>query len=200
MSSISYDFPLKWPQDRRPTVSTHRGYPKAIKRDLTITEAIGFLEEEIHALAPQSARVFTDYEHLQVDRLRKRIGNNPGVSIEMKLDGKHYLLACDLWALVEHNLYILHLTLRYYRQLSEWGVGNIHQLLQSFAEGSNVMQLLHATADELPQWMQQLGLGPTATLEDAHATYRRRAKLVADNEQELMLLNNAMDEARKHLH
>src|SRR5690606_15917082 len=111
-------------------------------------------------------------------------------------------LACDRWVGVEQNIYALHLALRNLRNIVLWGVGNVENVFGGYAAAVQPhasAPAAGAKAPALESWRLTLGLGPTATLEDAQAVYRRRAKSSADNEDELMKLNLAMDEASKAL-
>lgn len=202
MIAIGYRSPLHWPNTKDATKPSLRSQNSGFPPSMTLREAINYLEEEVQALSPQSATLYSNIEHINNDRLRKKLSNEPGVTLELKMAGKNYFLACDKWALIEHNIYALHLSVRGIRNMDKWGVASLDLGLYGFA-AIKVRKDADSNAPdegvELEHWMAELGLGPTATLEDAQAVYRRRAKALAGDEDALIALNNAMDEARKQL-
>ena len=199
MTELLCDTPLRWPSGVSETPLKSRELSNNFQQNLTIDEALHMLEEEIGALAPERAVLHSDYAQLNVERLRKKQGNQPGTWLEIKYHGKVYAFTCDKWSLIEQNIYALHLVVRNYRLMEKWGVADLPKLMAGFASG----HLATTTAAEAgvahEEWMQILGLGPTATVDDAHAVYRRRAKLAANDPENLIILNNAMDSARKKL-
>lgn len=196
MPLLRYSHPLIWPQHIAPTPKWERSINNAFKPGLTLQEALMFLQEEVDALQVQDATLVTDYEHIDNVRLQRKIGNEAGALLKIKLNHVLYEFACDKWVQVEQNLYALHLTLRNLRSVIGWGVGTLPQVLSGFAHGATITA--HTPQAE-EDWRRALGLGVTATLDDAHAVYRRRAKLVAENQEELTRLNLAMDQASKAL-
>src|SRR5690606_20014849 len=109
-----------------------------------------------------------------------------GACLHLTLNGQQYRLACDRWSPVEQNIYALHLALRNLRNIVQWGVGNIEIAFCGFnpmiqkSVGAGGATQNAASGSTLEDWRLTLGLGPTATLDDAQAVYRRRAKSVAD--------------------
>lgn len=200
MITIGYKSPLHWPNTKDATKPSLRSINSGFPANLTLREALVYLEEELMGMKAQSASLYSNIEHLNNDRLRKKLSNEPGVTLELKLSGKNYYFACDKWALIEHNIYAVHLAIRNVRNFEKWGISDIEQALYGFAAVKVRKDTTESPEQELEleEWMVVLGLGPTATLEDAQATYRRRAKIVADDEEELIKLNNAMEQARKY--
>lgn len=196
MTDILFNSPLKWPAYTPCTPAQTRTANSSFKQGLSVNEALSLLSEEIKALGPERATIYSDYIQLNVERLRKKNGTGSGVSVELRLQGKNYILSCDRWQTIEQNLYALHLLLRNFRLMEKWGVGDLHILMQGFSTQAMKPSNGSIVQDE---WRNILGLGPTATLEDAHAVYRRRAKMVASEPDALIILNNAMDQARKTL-
>jgi hypothetical protein len=199
MTAIRYVSPLQLPPNWVKTPPGRRSYDNNFSRALTIKEALDFLEDEANLLAPDSsATVFSSYDNLRHERGRKALNSDTSVCIKLGNDRFPAMIACDKWSLLEHNIYALSLALRSIRNFETWGVCSSEQILSIFCVAG---QKTHApsSAPVLPDWMTDLGLGPTATLEDANAIYRRRAKLISGDEQALMELNLAMDAARKHL-
>lgn len=197
MVELRYSAPLRWPANIPATPPAQRRFNTSFPGTLTIAEGVALLEEEIQALNPEKVMIYSDMDQLQVDRLRKKLGQQAGVCVEIRMDGRKYNLTCDQWTVVEQNLYALHLVLRNMRLMEKWGVATLPKLLQGFLDGPTFSSQASGNAEE--EWMGILGLGPTATLEDAHAVYRRRAKAVMEDADALLQLNNAMDMARKKL-
>jgi hypothetical protein len=167
------------------------GFPPS----LTLGESIGYLEQEISELHA-SGTLSLDVEQPLIERLRKKVGSRTGACLQLKHHGRNYALACDRWLAPEHNIYALHLALRQWRNMERWGIGNMPVLLEGFAPD-------HATAvtgrtGALQSWMEAMGLGPTATLDDAVAVYHRRAKQTSHDSEALTRLNLMMDEARAY--
>lgn len=205
MIEINYQFPLQWPKGWPQTPANHRTYNNGFKQNMSMEEALTYLEEEVHDLKPDTASLSSDVEHIKNARLRKRTGNESGVCLIIGFGTQRFHIPCDRWYMVEHNLYAIHLALRQYRNIEKWGIGSWQQIMQGYlVQGThNIQAASIKTPDNiggttLASWQSALGLGPTATLEDAHATYRRRAKDHKDDQQALIELNLAMEDARKH--
>ena len=112
------------------------------------------------------------------------------------------MIACDHWQTLDHNMYAIHLALRAMRNFEEWGVATQSYALSLFSGNITMKDIAHELDEDgygLPGWMMALGLGPTASIEDANAVYRRRAKELAHDEDALLELNQAIEEARRHL-
>lgn len=197
--------PLHWPNNYPRTPQWDKGTNSSFKAGMAMSEAMMFLKEELQAINPQTATLLTDYENLETPRLMRKVGNDQGVVLKLRIDNKQYELACDRWQKLEHNIYALHLALRSLRSIVEWGVGSFAQAFGGYAVGGAAAMAAGAHAAggdggmQLEEWRLTLGLGPSATLEDASAVYRRRAKTVAGDQEELTKLNLAMDEASKAL-
>lgn len=200
MTAIAHKSPLHWPNTKDATRPMMRSLNSSYPLNLTLREALAYLEDEVKELAPQAAILYSNIEHLNNERMRRKINPEPGVTLELKVANKNYYIACDRWVSIEQNLYSLHLGIRAIRNLVKWGLADLDVAMHGFAA---IKQRIESQDNsdseaEFEEWMVQLGLGPTATLEDAQAVYRRRAKALADNTDELIKLNNAMDEARKY--
>ena len=196
---IRYEHPLKYPPRWVPTPQNSRSQKNNFPRSLTLAEAIRYLEEEVRTWKAYLTTVYSSYQYLNNERLRKKIANDSGVSVSIKIGLTFYHITCDKWYLIEHNIYAIHLALRAMRNIEEWGIASKESLL-GLSAPAPTREMAEAAHDvQLPEWMTALGLGPTATIEDANAVYRRRAKMFVEDEEGLLGLNNAMDEARKHL-
>jgi hypothetical protein len=86
------------------------------------------------------------------------------------------------------------------RSIADAGVLPLSAQLSLFSEHEKGAQEKNSVDQALlPEWMQLLGLGLTATLQDANAVYRARAKGVQHDEEALIALNSAIEQARHHL-
>jgi hypothetical protein len=107
-------------------------------------------------------------------------------------------MGCDKWATIAQNIYAISTSLRNIRLIAEAGTKNMVQLLNCY----NIKEKRHiqlSSNKSLPDWLLLLGLGETATLRDANAVYRARAKLVHHDEDALIELNQAIEQARSNL-
>lgn len=205
MSDLRYESPLRLPSGWVRTPLGQRSYDNSFSRNLTFAEALDYLEEEIRQIAPNdSVRIYSSYEQLRSERSRKALSKETGICVQIHHSLGGAMMACDKWALTEHNIYALSLGLRALRQMESWGIAKtqmLYQFFSSHAEGDAPSRATQAMTHDgsLADWMLALGLGPTATLEDANAIYRRRAKDIAHDEHKLIELNLAMDSARKYL-
>lgn len=212
MLSLNFAHPLQWPHGYPRTEMWAKSVNRTFKMGMTIQEALTFLYEELQQMGVKKATLYTDYENIEKPTSMRRIGSDNGATIQFELNGKPYRVACDRWSPIEQNIYSLHLALRNLRMIVEWGVGNVENVfggyscaVQNIVYGSGQSAASPAGNavgggdSSLEDWRLTLGLGPTATLDDAQAVYRRRAKGLADKPDELMKLNLAMDAASKAL-
>lgn len=210
MVALKFTHPLQWPQGYPRTQQWEKSVNKTFKNGMPIKEALTFLYDELQELGVAKATLYTDYENIEKPNSIRRIGSDNGATLHMELNGHQYRLACDRWAPIEQNIYALHLALRNLRSIVLWGVGNVENVFGGYCAAAQ--NAIHASSHAAGQgqtsggndsgmedWRLLLGLGPTATLDDAQAVYRRRAKSLADKPDELMRLNLAMDEATKAL-
>ncbi len=202
MAQLSFDSPLKWPSSYAITPRMRQRSDSGFSSSMTLEEALQFLNEEITAFDPQAALLSTDIENIHNPRNRHPLGTRSGVCLHMKLGNRSYIFACDRWQKLEHNLYVLHLTLRQLRNMDKWGIASLEEMLKPFEAGGREKFLAREESASEPgsEWMHVMGLGPTATLEDAVAIYHRRAKRIGNTDSEaLSQLNAAMNEARQAL-
>ncbi len=197
---IHYICPLKIPQGHNLMYQRQRRFDSGFPQNLTLDQAVAYLEDELLSLPAEKINVFTNYDRINSERNRVKREDDSAVTVEIKMGSRTYYLICDRWAQIDHNLYALHLSIRAIKNIVKWGVGDYETLLAGFDAAGK-----HAGFDRaddrsaiLPEWMKTLGLGLNATLDDANAIYRRRAKESADNEHKLLELNQAIEAARKH--
>ena len=208
MITLNFAHPLQWPNGYPRTEMWAKSVNTTFKNGMTMQEALTFLYDELQELKVTKATLYTDYENIEKPRSIRRIGSDNGACLHIELNGQQYRLACDRWSPVEQNIYALHLALRNLRSIAQWGVGHVENAFggyspafQHMLRGGTPAANGNGSAGEstLEDWRLTLGLGPTATLDDAQAVYRRRAKSLADRPDELMRLNLAMDAASKTL-
>lgn len=205
MAHLTFDAPLRWPSTRPATPAPRQRADHGFSANMSLDESIKFLQDEIVQLNPRAASLSTDIENITNLRARRPIGARTGACLEIKLHNDRYTLACDRWQKLEHNIYALHLALRQLKNIERWGLADLETLLCAFAPNAGQAAAAHipsvSAGDEpsIPGWMRTLGLGPTATLDDATAVYHRRARASSGNDSKLIALNAAMAEAKKHL-
>lgn len=199
MTELQHDSPLKWPAHILQTERLRRSVNPQFQRDMKETDAIAFLEDEV-TRTPEitSAKLTCDAMNINSPMPTQYLSKHPGASIILKVEGQQSIICCDKWQTLAHNIYALHLAIRQFRQISEWGIGTLPILLNGFTE--SIASSTGATSGAASgTWQQVLGLAPTATLDDANAVYRNRAKVVGtEDPTSLQALNLAIAQARKH--
>ncbi len=191
-------FPLLWPAQRPHTPPSQRTTPPGFKADMSYAEAIGHIKQELADRHYENATLHTCYDNVENDRTRKRMDTMHGASLLLRLHGVEYLLACDSWTLTQQNIYAIYLTLYGLHQLDRWQTASMDMLLRGFLV-KDFTAPAHDNGTHTEAWREALGLGPSARLADANATYRARAKEMAHDQAALMNLNQAIEEARKML-
>ncbi|MBM3617766.1 MAG: hypothetical protein FJX23_04395 [Alphaproteobacteria bacterium] len=202
MTDLKFAHPIQWPSDQQLTQKYEKSINRSFSAGMTTAEAIGFLQEEVNALGGvKEAVLLTDFEDIDKPARTRRVGHDNAAVVRLKLANGTYRLACDRWVSVEQNIYALHLGLRNIRSNVGYGVGDLAKALGGYgtAAASGAAAPGGASGKSLEEWRLVLGLGHTATIDDAHAVYRRRAKAAANDQDELVRLNLAMDEAAKEL-
>jgi hypothetical protein len=202
MAELKYDYPLTLPSGWVSASMNARGINPAFPRSTSIAEALRYLEDETRHLPTAHATLYSNYQHVANERLRKKIGNDGGATLRFRCYDREHTLACDHWQTVEQNIYALHLALRALRNFEEWGVSTFEYALSLFSGNLTTKETASPAPGgeiSLPAWMLALGIGPGAALEDANAVYRRRAKEISGDEEALLALNQAIEEARRHL-
>ena len=195
---VSYHFPLRYPTGYNEVPMHARRYDNGFPQNLTIDQAIGYLEMEINIINPVKATIYSGYDRLNVERLRRKGDrDNSGIVCELGFGTTRYFVVCDTWRLIEHNLYAIHLALRAVKNIEKWGVAKVTQTLSAF--NNSAVHVMAANNGQMAEWMHVLGLGPTATLDDANAVYRARAKMIANDEDALLEINRAIEQARAAL-
>lgn len=204
MTELQHDSPLKWPMHILPTERLKRGINHQFQQGMSESDAIAYLQDEVtQTAAISSAKLTCNAMQLNSTMPTKYLSKNLGASVILRIDNQQAILCCDKWQSLAHNIYALHLAVRQFRQISDWGVGSLPVLLHGFSENAAGASAASAGAPTPPSangvnWQKTLGLGANATLEDANAVYRARAKAIGENDPDaLQDLNLAIQEARR---
>lgn len=203
MPIIQLATPLEWPSTMQVTDRLARSNGNGFPQDLQDHDAFAFLQDEIDRTPLIfSAVLFSNAINVNSPMPTQFLSKNPGVTLRVTIDNEQYCISCDRWLKLAHNIYALHLALRHFRQLIDWGIGDIHAVLAGYS--TKAAHHGHGTAGVATSdgggWREFLGLGSTATLDDANAVYRHRAKAIGESDPSaLQQLNLAIQEARKYL-
>lgn len=196
---LYYKSPLSWPESIPITPLVKQRSDNGFSSNITLTDAVSFLKEEIETLAIGHAVLYSDIEQPHVERLRKKLGNRSGVCLHIKYKERGYIITCDKWQRIEHNIYALHLLFRQWGNIEKWGIGNLSMLMSGFeADRTPEISGIAKDHENIAECLKSFGLGSTATLDDATAIYHRRAKSLAGNNEDLTKLNLQMDEIRNY--
>jgi hypothetical protein len=202
MAMLQISTPLRWPDFITPTERMYRLNHPQLQMNMQETEAVAFVEDEINrTYAITSASLSCDAENITSTAPTHYLTKNTGAALEIVLESGRYVIACDRWVNLAHNIYSLHLVVKHFRTLEEAGIGSLPFLLQPFRKaGAAAAQAKEAEMLGMKDWQKVLGLGPTTTLEIANAAYRVIAKNIAESDPEgLRQLNIAIQQARQEL-
>lgn len=202
MAQLQFDAPLSWPHWVPVTPLAYRQTDRDFAPSVTLKKSIEFLQQEIDALGCP-ARLSLDVENPLSERAKK-VGSRPGAVLHLDYMGNDYVIACDKWQQMAHNIYAIHLAFRQWRNMERWGVAPLAVLLDGFSAQKEVQHKstsINAKQSASPAGtssLAKLGLASSATLDDAQAVYHRRAKKVADDSDALAELNNVMEGVRAY--
>ena len=196
MAQLRCESPLNWPVGLIPTPRQNQRSDSSFPAQLSLAEAIQNLQDELSDDRFGAASLSIDIEQPLVERLRKKTGNRTGASLQFKHQNRLFVISCDRWLSIEHNIYALYLTIRHWKNMERWGTGSLLALISGFEAGSNRRTTAAAAMGQ--GWMEAFGVSASATLDDVTAIYHRRAKLVAHDTEALTRLNLLMDEARDY--
>jgi hypothetical protein len=174
--------------------------------NINVSQAIRYLSDELNDLKVSNATLYSNFDNIDNDIKRQKRGHSEGASVKFSLSGSEIFIGCDKWAAINQNIYALSATLRNVNLIVESGTSNIIKLLNCFNQSEKrVNNAVHSNNkqnnnnSEAGEWLKLLGLGETATLSDANAVYRSRAKLLQHDEDLFLELNQAIEQARKYL-
>lgn len=195
--NLKFESPLVWPDWMPATPRANQQREPSFPARITLEESIRYLEQELADIGA-GGTLYLDVEQPLVERLRKKVGSRTGASLKLRHHDINHVIACDRWQSMEHNIYALHLAVRAWRNVERWGVAPLSVSLRGLETGVGTDGQFSADENALTPWMKRLGLGPTATLEDAVAIYHRRARALSQDDEALTKLNILMEEVRAH--
>ena len=197
---LYYKSPLSWPDSIPVTPRMQQRNDNGFSADMTLTDTLNFLKSEIEAAGIVHAVLYLDVEQPQVERLRKKVGSRTGACLHIKYRDKGYVITCDRWQRMEHNIYAMHLVLRQWCNMERWGIGSLSALMAGFEINYSDDDIADESVafENIVECLKSFGLGATATLEDATAIYHRRAKALSHDNEKLVQLNLQMDEIRSY--
>lgn len=182
-------YPLHWPEGRPRTARRERS-----RFDTTHQLAQTRLMEELRLMNAKHVVLSTNVE-LRRDGLpysSRKNPDDPGVAVYFEHKGRSVCFACDRWDSVGDNIQAIKKTVEALRGIARWGTGDMME-----AAFSGFVAL------PAPSWRGDLGLGSDATLSDAEASYRSRARYAhpdaGGSEEAMSRLNVAITAARKEL-
>lgn len=203
MIEIRHISPIRFPSGWERTAANAATIDQNFAKNISIEDALRYLQEELGQLHANKAILYSNYDNLHNSRSRSKRGHSEAVTLEFSVGDVTAHIACDKWYYIQQNIYALHLALRQCRLFEEWGIATSDFMIKCFATAQDVHDQNDATTHsdhsrrELDTpWRRLLGLGETATLDDANAIYRSRAKKVAHDEDALIELNKAIEKAR----
>jgi hypothetical protein len=193
---LQYQSPLKWPSYVPAVPLNKQRNDSGFSPNLNLNDALRFLDDEANAMGIAQATLYTDFEYINVERLRKKIGNRTGACLQIKYMGREYILTCDRWQKLEHNIYVLHLAFRNWCSMEKWGIGSVAALMAGFETDRTHEDMQNV--EKIAKCLSDFGLGNSATLDDATAIYHRRARAMANDEEQLQKLNQSMESIRAY--
>jgi DnaJ domain len=166
-------FPLTWPMNH-PRAKHRRsaafGKRKAKDgygmRPITIAEAVKELGEQVRLIGGKRLTISTNLELRPRDGLpysQQRKPNDPGAAVYFFRNDKPFVLACDAWDIVEHNIYAISMHLEALRGQERWGVGSLEQSLSGYELPSS---------ECVRAWWEVLGVSRDASAEQIGDAYR----------------------------
>ncbi len=196
---LHFKSPLSWPESIPVTPLMQQRSDNGFSANITLTESINFLKDELESAGIGHGVLYLDIEQPHVERLRKKIGSRTGACLHIKYRERGYIITCDRWQRVEHNIYAMHLVLRQWCNMERWGIGNLSVLMAGFEiDYEDDVSVMKMVSENVIECLKEFGLGSTASLEDATAIYHRRAKSLAHDNEQLVQLNLKMDEIRSY--
>lgn len=195
---IPAPYPLAWPPHRARTPAHNREGKRYEVAGLV--EAIGTVDREVERWRKRGAggERIVNYEITTNHIGRGAAPADPGAALWFTIAGgpitgpaELRVLACDKFRDLPQNVRALSLTMERLRHVAEVGA----YTLIAAVEGAKMLPPPERPID----WRAVLGLGETATLIAANATYRALALEAGEGSDRLKELNAAIAAARKEL-
>lgn len=192
-------YPLCWPVGwkRNPLGGVRRSSFSSRGREITVYDATSRLERELGFLHAEDMILSTNLRTgLRGDPLSsQREPADRGAAVFFKLNKKDRVLACDVYTTVAGNIAALAAHIDALRRIERYGVGTMEQAFAGYDA------LPPPSEDNRPQWRRILGFKPetVVTAEDVKLNFRALAKAAIGNEERLVALNLARDQAMVEL-
>lgn len=192
MNAPTEAFPLSWPTGR-PRVPSHRRREAAFK--------VGFArsrDEMLRELNLLGARAVVLSSNVPLRRnglpySDYRQPDDPGVAVYFQRAGKPYVLACDSYRKVEHNMRAVGATVEALRSIARHGASEM--LEQAFTG----FQALPAPRAAEASWWDVLGVPPDAEHDEIRDRYRALASQhhpdVGGDHERMARINRAYEQA-----
>lgn len=185
-------YPLQWPNGWPITPAISRVRNPSFKCD--VPQALRQLEKEIRLLGGQNLVLSSNYT------LGDQRPKEPGVVAYFQYEKTPVAIPCDRWAVIEHNIRAIALTIEAMRGMERWGAKHmIKAMFTGFKQ-------LPASANGRRPWWQVFGLiaqpvKNDATCDTIRAEFNRLAKLhhpdVGGSHSEMIEVNEAWAEYEK---
>jgi hypothetical protein len=205
MVELQYRSPVEFPQGWERTPSGAAKHDPKFGQNITFAEALRNLKDELTLIKIEGAVLYSNFDDIGYDAKRHKRGHSEGIGLKLRMGDVHAFMACDKWYHAVQNIHALYLAIRHMRMFEEWGIATTEFMLGLFDVRAPQVQVSSDDVGERRKdyhtrgWMSLLGLGSTATLEDANAIYRQRAKAIANDQEALIALNQAIETARRML-
>ncbi len=191
--------PLSWPVGQQRTKPDDRDYGSRFGQGWSVPNTFNDLLLEMDRLGASEYLVSTNVKR---GKLGAPLGDqknpqDPGVAVWFKRRGKDYVLACDKFYYVHHNLRALVLIIESLRRLERYGTeGILEQAFYGFQDN-----MLPVAVEET--WWQVLGLDPEhCTFDDVTATFKQMAKEnhpdLGGSDWQMSRINVAYAKAKEH--
>lgn len=189
--------PLYWPMDRPRT----RFPDRANFRPTTVHQETQYVLAELARMGVASSLVVVSTNlRLRKDGLPTSNQAQPldcGVAVWFEFTGKEYVLACDAWDRIEHNLRAIGKHIEALRGQERWGVGSMEQAFRGFV----------ALPEQASRsWREVLGfrVDERVTRDDVERARKARAldahpDMPTGSLQRWHELSRAVDQARKEI-
>tara|TARA_B100001123_G_scaffold393322_2_gene473234 strand:+ start:2452 stop:3072 length:621 start_codon:yes stop_codon:yes gene_type:complete len=204
MQGIQYEADPNLPSDEALIARRLQTHNADFPRDLTIDQALDYLEMECAMMGQAKFVLGSYYERLHQKKNRRQLKEHSAICLHITLDDKDIDLVSQQWVQIEQNIYALYLTLRNINALSKWGVVESGQVMRMLSDRSireikvNSKQFHPKDSMVKPDWMDVLGVEFGDTLDHANKLYRQKAKESASDESALLELNQAIQKARNY--
>lgn len=168
-------FPLAWPsgwtRHGARTYSSFRSKGSGTSRYLSISQAVGRLEDELRLMKARNVTISTNVQ-LRLDgipRSDQAEPRDPGAAVYFSFRGKATVFACDKYNRVADNIAAIAKHVEALRAIERFGVGSLEQALAGYKS---------LPADTAADWRAVFGFKADArpTVEQMEAAFREEAR------------------------